>query len=539
MKSEPNKKADPLDEEDLDMDRSTTVSSNTYCKQKNSPEHFEPDGTMLDLPTPKTSTFPPPNDQRDNMYTHVRVLVVDDESDLCTLLEMGLGRIGGVVVTTAQSIQEALKLLKQCTYDLVLTDMRLPDGEGLQIVETVNKQYPQTHIAVVTAYGNVDNAVSAMRTGAFDYLPKPVGISQLRSLVYKTIQRNREKEQLYEQLTADIAAKLQWPPLSIDSQDCTTREAVSSPKAVQRLRGKSDVIEQVRQTIKKIAPTQATIYIQGESGTGKEQAARMIHELSHRAEAPFVPVNCGAIPEQLMESEFFGYKRGAFTGADRDHVGFFQQAHGGTLFLDEVADLPLSMQVKLLRAIQEKAVRRLGNTKEEMADVRIITATHKNLLYLVRCGLFRQDLYYRLHVIPLNMPSLRDIASDIPELVSVILKKHQADHYKITDSCMASLTSYSYPGNVRELENMLERALIFCTDERIQSEDLAISKEHDNSSGEDDLLTYLDRAELTFITNALRHCGSDISHTSQVLGISEQSLQHRMERLGILTTNVH
>src|SRR5205809_4963466 len=317
-----------------------------------------------------------------------RVLLVDDEPDLLELLELTLSRMG-LDTTRAESVAEAIRLLDSDSFDLCLTDMRLPDGPGLKVVEHINQKGLDLPVAVITAYGSAENAVAALKAGAFDYLAKPVALEQLRALVKQALK---------------------------------VPEKAPPPSSYQLL-GESQAIEQVRQMIDRLSKSQAPVFITGDSGSGKELAARMIHLGGPRAEQPFVPVNCGAIPENLMESEFFGYKKGAFTGAEGDRDGFFQAANNGTLFLDEVADLPLAMQVKLLRAIQEKRVRKVGSTTEEPVDVRIISATHKKLPSLVDAGEFRQDLFYRLHVIELAMPSLREMREDIPTIADAILRK--------------------------------------------------------------------------------------------------------------------
>jgi two-component system response regulator PilR (NtrC family) len=317
-----------------------------------------------------------------------KVLVIDDEPDLLELLELTLSRMG-LDTIRAESVAEAIRLLDREPFDLCLTDMRLPDGEGLRVVEHINQRGLDVPVAVITAYGSAENAVAALKAGAFDYLAKPVALEQLRALVKQ-------------------ALKVPDP---------------AKPAASYQLLGESPAMEQVRSMIERLAKSQAPVYINGESGSGKELAARMIHRGGPRAELPFIAVNCGAIPENLMESEFFGYKKGAFTGAEGDRDGFFQAASGGTLFLDEVADLPLLMQVKLLRAIQEKKVRKVGSTQEEPVDVRLISATHKNLNTLVESGEFRQDLFYRLHVIELSMPPLREMREDIPVIAQAILAR--------------------------------------------------------------------------------------------------------------------
>ena len=317
-----------------------------------------------------------------------KVLVIDDEPDLLELLELTLSRMG-LDTSRAENVAEAIRLLDKEPFDLCLTDMRLPDGEGLRVVEHINQKGLDVPVAVITAFGSAENAVAALKAGAFDYLAKPVALEQLRALV---------KQALKVPEKAPAASGYQ-------------------------LLGESPAMEHVRSLIDRLARSQAPVFINGESGSGKELAARLIHAQSPRSELPFIAVNCGAIPENLMESEFFGYRKGSFTGAESDRDGFFQAANGGTLFLDEVADLPLAMQVKLLRAIQEKKVRKVGATQEDPVDVRIISATHKKLAALVESGEFRQDLYYRLHVIELSMPSLREMREDIPLIANAILAK--------------------------------------------------------------------------------------------------------------------
>src|SRR5215467_4446363 len=371
-----------------------------------------------------------------------KVLVIDDEPDLLELLELTLSRMG-LDTTRAQSVAEAIKLLDSQGFDLCLTDMRLPDGEGLRVVEHITDKSLDVPVAVMTAFGSAENAVAALKAGAFDYLAKPVALEQLRALVKQALK---------------------------------VPEKPSTPSSYQLL-GASPAIMQVRDMIERLAKSQAPVFITGESGSGKELAARMIHSGGSRAELPFVPVNCGAIPENLMESEFFGYKKGAFTGAEADRDGFFQAANGGTLFLDEVADLPLAMQVKLLRAIQEKKVRKVGATQEQPVDVRIISATHKKLAALVESGNFRQDLYYRLHVIELQMPSLREMREDIPLIAQAILARlSRGNAARLDTEAIAALERYPFPGNVRELENILERGLSLAADpQQITADDLHLT----------------------------------------------------------------
>ena len=371
-----------------------------------------------------------------------RVLIIDDEPDLLELLELTLSRMG-LDAIRAESVGAAISLLDNEPFDLCLTDMRLADGDGLRVVEYINSKGLDVPVAVITAFGSAENAVAALKAGAFDYLAKPVALEQLRALVKQA---------------------LKVPELP-------------QPSSSYRLLGESPAMLQARSLIERLARSQAPVFINGDSGSGKELAARMIHSGGLRAEQAFIAVNCGAIPENLMESEFFGYKKGAFTGADSDRDGFFQAANGGTLFLDEVADLPLAMQVKLLRVIQEKRVRNIGSTHEEPVDVRIISATHKKLTPLVESGEFRQDLYYRLHVIELSMPSLREMREDIPQIANAILAKFsRGTPAKLDPEALVALESYPFPGNVRELENILERGLSLAADPlRITASDLHLT----------------------------------------------------------------
>jgi two-component system response regulator PilR (NtrC family) len=436
-----------------------------------------------------------------------KVLVVDDEPDLLELLELTLSRMG-LDTMRAQSVAEAVALLDAQPFDLCLTDMRLPDGQGLAVVEHITKEGLDVPVAVITAFGSAENAVAALKAGAFDYLAKPVALEQLRALVKQALK---------------------------------VPEKPSVPSSYQLL-GTSQAIMQVRDMIERLAKSQAPVFITGESGSGKELAARMIHSGGSRAELPFVPVNCGAIPENLMESEFFGYKKGAFTGAEGDRDGFFQAANGGTLFLDEVADLPLPMQVKLLRAIQEKKVRKVGATTEEPVDVRIISATHKRLPALVDAGEFRQDLFYRLHVIELAMPSLREMREDIPTIADAILKKlTRGASAKLDAEATAALEAYPFPGNVRELENILERGLSLAADsQRITAADLRLTPRPEEA---DDvalptgdkwpLQDYLDRVERTAINEALEKTRYNRTAAAKLLGITFRAMRYRMERLGI------
>ncbi len=435
-----------------------------------------------------------------------RVLVVDDEPDIRELIDLTLARMG-LATECAGSVGEAIAALKEGDFQLCLTDMRLPDGEGLEIVRYITEHCPQTPVAVITAFGSAGNAVAALKAGAFDYLAKPVGLEQLRAL---------------------IKSALRLPGGGQDSEN---------PLA--GLIGESPSMQQVRTMIEKLARSQAPIYISGESGSGKELGARLIHSRSARAAGPFVPVNCGAIPENLMESEFFGYRKGAFTGAQDDRDGFFQAASGGTLFLDEVADLPLAMQVKLLRAIQEKRVRKVGSVTEEPVDVRIICATHKNLRDLVDKGAFRQDLYYRLNVIELRMPPLRERSEDIAPLVAAILRRLSGDTPpRLSAAALKALEFYSFPGNVRELENILERATALCSGDSIEVDDLQLGPEeiHDagiEGRGSETLDEYLNRLERQAILEALQKAEGNRTAAARLLGVTFRSMRYRLERLGI------
>jgi len=445
--------------------------------------------------------------ERRSEQASATVLVVDDEADIRELLELTLLRMG-LAVAAAASVAEANALLKARRFDLCLTDMRLPDGDGLELVRYIGEHCAELPVAVITAYGSAENAVAALKAGAFDYLSKPVSLEDLRTLVKS-------------------ALKLPQNP------------GAAKP-ARQGLLGDSPAMQQARDMIHKLARSQAPVYISGESGSGKELAARLIHEQGARHDLPFVPVNCGAIPENLMESEFFGYKKGAFTGAEADRDGFFQVAHGGTLFLDEVADLPLSMQVKLLRAIQEKRVRKVGATAEDPVDVRMICATHQNLTALVETGQFRQDLYFRLNVIELKMPSLKECREDIAALAEAMLARvigPEGDAPHLSKAAQAALESYDFPGNVRELENILERAVALRGGSEIQPEDLRlVPARHVGEApggGKSPLPDYLDRLERDAILEALAKTRFNRTAAARLLGITFRALRYRMERLGI------
>ena len=437
--------------------------------------------------------------KRKEQSASARVLVVDDEEDILELIELTLIRMG-LDVDRATTVQEAIEKAKSGKYELCLTDMRLPDGDGLALLQFISDHVTDLPVAVITAHGNTENAVAALKAGAFDYLAKPVSLDQLRTLVKSALS-----------LPQTPAAKA---------------------SGEQTLLGSAPAIQQVRELIEKLSRSEAPVHITGESGSGKELAARLIHQKSARRSQPFVPVNCGAIPENLMESEFFGYRKGAFTGADSERDGFFQAASGGTLFLDEVADLPLAMQVKLLRAIQEKKIRKVGATQEDPVDVRLISATHQKLSECVESGKFRHDLYYRLNVIELRMPALRELREDIPQFVTVLLEKLGLLAGKKTEidaAAVEELRRYDFPGNVRELENILERAMALCGGGRITTADLQLTPQElsgpASTPGNDSkapLQDYLDRIE------------KDFSGLESIIA-SNASLIDRLETTGVLT----
>jgi two-component system response regulator PilR (NtrC family) len=455
------------------------------------------------------------------MSTTQHVLVIDDEPDIRELLEITLMRMG-VESSSAMDVHTAIKAIKESDVDLILTDMRLPDGNGLDIVRYVAEFKPETPIAVITAHGNMDLAIESLKSGAFDFVSKPIDINKLRNLINHALKVKQEKS------TPSLSAKKDEQPLTL---------------------GDSEPMQLLARKIKKLAISQAPVFIQGESGTGKELAARQIHTLGPRSTGEFIPVNCGAIPSELMESEFFGHKKGSFTGANEDKQGFFQAANGGTLFLDEVADLPLTMQVKLLRAIQEKKVRPIGSQNEIDVDVRILSATHKNLETMVDAGDFRQDLFYRINVISLNIPALRQRIEDIPLLCDSILKRI-ADNYelpaaKLDSKAKKALKLYSFPGNVRELENILERAFAMCEDDVITEEDLNLvetsnqsvtplqssnlSQRPEGVSLED----YLMDIERNVVEQALEETRWNRTAAAKKLGITFRALRYRLKKLGL------
>ncbi len=440
-------------------------------------------------------------------------LIVDDETDIRELLVMTLERMD-IETYSACCVAEAKTLLAQRSYGLCISDMQMPDGTGLDLLHYINQHHTGLPVAIITAHGSAENAVCALKAGAFDYLSKPISLKQLRPVV-------------------ESALKL------------TSQSNKSQPNTLEII-GNSEQIKHVRMMIAKLARSQAPVYISGESGSGKELAANLIHKNSSRGDGAFIAVNCGAIPENLMESEFFGYKKGAFTGAHQDKEGMFQAANGGTLFLDEVADLPLLMQVKLLRAIQEKKVRMVGSTTEEAVDVRIISATHKNLAEMMDNGQFRKDLYYRLNVIQLKMPALRDRPADIPLIANMLLNKlcthQQVATPSIDDDALSYISKLPFSGNVRELENMLERALALCNGEVITIDDLMVedniasrfmSGEFDDQADELTLTDYLENVEKKAIIQALHKTNNNKTAAAKLLGVTFRTLRYRLAKLGL------
>lgn len=440
-------------------------------------------------------------------------LIIDDEPDIRELLEITMERMG-INCHTAENLKSARELLNEHHYDLCLTDMRLPDGDGVEFVKEVQSVYPKLPIAVITAHGSMDSAIIALKSGAFDFLTKPVDLTLLRTLVQDAIKLSSQTK-----------------------------------KFKQRLIGESLEMKDLRKAIHKLSRSQAPIYISGESGTGKELVAKMIHEMGPRSNNSFVPVNCGAIPSELMESEFFGHRKGSFTGAITDKDGLFQAADGGTLFLDEIADLPQNIQVKLLRAIQEKTIRPVGLQKELPVNVRILSATHHNLNQLVQEGKFRKDLFYRINVIEVNVPPLRKRSGDIPLLVEHIIKCLQATlslkEVSISTEALEKLKNYSFPGNIRELENIIERAMTMCELDTINASDIGVLEDTEvtdsiqkndiekTNAESIELDSYLVDLEKEVILDALEQTKWNRTAAAKKLGISLRALRYRLEKLGI------
>ena len=425
-------------------------------------------------------------------------LVIDDEPDICELLTLTLGRMN-IRALAAADIASARQLLAENTFDLCLTDMRLPDGDGLELVEWMQTHLPGVPVAVITAHGNVETAVQALKLGAFDFISKPLDLGNLRNIVANAL-----------------------------------RLRAGDESGGPQLQGNSPRVEALREMINKVARSQAPVHISGESGTGKELVARLIHDSGPRADAPFVPVNCGAIPTELMESEFFGHRKGSFTGAVSDKAGLMQSAENGTLFLDEIADLPLPMQVKLLRVIQEKTVRPVGAAAEEKVDVRILSATHSNLSEMVAAGEFREDLYYRINVIELHVPALRERGDDVLLLADHILQRLD-ETATLEESARSALLGYTFPGNVRELENMLERAVTLCDSGKIMADDLHMRQVEttgtEPASGE--LGQQVEDVQRQAIVDALEKTRHNKTQAAKLLGLSFRQLRYRIKKLGI------
>lgn len=452
------------------------------------------------------------------------VLIVDDEPDIRELLDITLSRMG-LKTHSAATLKEAKEIILRVQPDLCLTDMRLPDGNGIGLVEYIQQEFPHIPVAMITAHGSVETAISALKAGAFDFISKPVELESLRRLISLALQ-----------LRGDTSH---------------TQDAMD-----EGLIGDAPVIQTLRQQVSRLARSQAPVHIHGESGSGKEVVARLIHNNGPRSTGAFVAVNCGAIPPELMESELFGHIQGSFTGASQDKIGLFQAASGGTLFLDEVADLPLAMQVKLLRAIQEKSIRPVGSSEEQSTDIRLLSATHKSLTNEVDAGRFRQDLYYRINVIDVTVPSLRERIEDVPALTKNILARIGTEHgtaeSRLDNSAVNALKNYTFPGNVRELENILERAIALSDGDTINADDLQIpnaapkslapsneektghsfeTQQHHDAHG--DLEGYLENIEREIISQALETCRWNKTAAAKLLGISFRSLRYKQKKMGL------
>jgi two-component system response regulator PilR (NtrC family) len=452
------------------------------------------------------------------MKKKLEILVVDDEPDIRELLEITIGRMG-LKTAAAESVQQAIALLGKREFALCLTDMKLPDGSGMDVIQYIQRESPQLPVAMITAFGNVETAIGALKAGAFDFITKPIDLERLRALI----------------------------------QSCLRLEDDSEPvgySGTAQLLGNTPVMKELRKQIQKMARSQAPIYISGESGSGKEVVARLIHANGPRASGPFIPVNCGAIPSELMESEFFGHAKGSFTGAHEEKKGLFEAAHGGTLFLDEVADLPLAMQVKLLRAIQEKSVRKVGSNQEVAVDVRLLSATHKNLKLEMEENRFRGDLFYRINVIEIHVPSLRERTNDIPVLADRILhllaSEWQLPKPELSDNAIDLLQSYDFPGNVRELENILERAFTLSEGNQITSDDLQLPQMEASAvtvttpenvaadfAGFESLEKYLEHIEKNILQQVLDQHRWNRTAAARSLGMTFRQLRYRLQKLGL------
>lgn len=490
------------------------------------------------------------------------ILVIDDEPDLRTLYELSLVR-NGYTVQSAGNVQEALAALQERTYDAVISDMRLPDGVGMDILHYISEQRRSERCVVMTAYGSPENAVDALKAGAFDYLTKPVDLKQFRIVVASAVQGTRSARLLLDHATIppttthstsakpapELATRTESPTIRAPNFGLITDAA---SQALSRIVGDSAIMQSVRERIAKVARSMAPVMVRGESGTGKELVARAVHACSHRAEGPFVAVNCSAIPESLLESEFFGARKGAYTGASQDRLGYFQTAHSGTLFLDEIGDLPIAMQAKLLRVIQERSVRPLGSTQEEPVDVRIVSATHHNLELAVGQANFRQDLFYRLNVIEIKLPALRDRRQDLPALCEALLERIAQESgtnpFHMPNALLKVLQAHTLAGNVRELENLLHRAVALSQDGDLAlqefisdpsdfkqpldtpSEKLATTNDIECTN---DLQKHLDDVERRILLRTLEECGFNRTLAATRLGLNLRQIRYRIERLHI------
>jgi len=479
------------------------------------------------------------------------ILVVDDEPDLRTLYELTLLREGHQVVA-AGDLAQARECLAQQRFDVLITDMRLPDGLGLELLHALNTEQRLEKSIVITAHGSAENAVEALKTGAFDYLTKPVDLKQLRAAVSAALQsKRRQPEAQFSSGNGGAAHR-----------SSSTATAGAGARSLERIVGQSDCVQQIKARIEKVATSMAPVLILGESGTGKELVARAVHDCSHRATGPFVAVNCGAIPDNLIESEFFGVRKGAFTGASHDRDGFFQAARGGTLFLDEIGDLPLAMQAKLLRVIQERRVRPLGGVQEEPVDVRLVSATHRDLAARVASGDFRQDLFYRLNVIELRNPALRERIEDLPLLVQALLRRLCDESGsvapEVSPAALAWLRARELPGNVRELENLLQRALALSNGEALQPIDFGACDTNGTPTARpsptnptistsdrpppasaspdipDDLQAFLDEQERNVLIKALKEADFNRTAAAARMGLNLRQMRYRIQRLGIV-----
>jgi len=492
-----------------------------------------------------------------NSPAHYSLLVVDDEPDLRTLYELTLLR-EGYDVETAGTVEEAWQRLADRTYSAVITDMRLPDGTGLELLKRLDAARRREKTIVITAYGSAEGAVEALKAGAFDYLTKPVDLRQFRGVVASALGRTPT----IAGAAQAVAARDEAQAAASLSREAQAAETTRLHPALSRLAGRSLAMQQVRSLVERVARSMAPVLVQGESGTGKELVARAIHGCSSRADQPFIAVNCGAIPEQLLEAEFFGYRKGSFTGAHEDREGFVQAAQGGTLFLDEIGDLPLAMQSKLLRVIQERSVRPVGAVSETPINVRVVSATHKDLATEVHENRFRQDLYYRLNVIQIRVPPLRERMDDLPAICDLVLARIAGEAGvspppRLSEKAMAHLSDYAFPGNVRELENLLHRAVALSSGEKIEWADLGLADDVFVDSGivdldalhaasaaalaeapepgalPNDLARYLDDIERNILVRALEQHRFNRTAAGASLGLSLRQMRYRMARLGV------